>query len=93
MAMALGTNFVFFGGAVMKQSAFYLLTLRKEDLKIAVMTDTLFNLRLDDDDRALLEACATREKLSKSDIVRRAIRAYALSIGVDLETKRKQRNR
>ncbi|MCL4748912.1 MAG: ribbon-helix-helix protein, CopG family [Myxococcales bacterium] len=43
--------------------------------------ETLFTMRLDDEDRALLEACVAREKLSKSDIMRRALRAYAETIG------------
>lgn len=42
----------------------------------------LFNFRLDDDDRALLEALAAHEKLTRSDVVRRAIRAYAAQLGV-----------
>jgi uncharacterized protein (DUF1778 family) len=46
------------------------------------MTEPLFNLRLDDEDRALLEAVATHEKLTKSDVVRRAIRFYAARLGV-----------
>jgi len=41
-----------------------------------------FAVRLDDEDRALLEAISKREKLSKSDIIRRAIRAYAAELGV-----------
>lgn len=40
-------------------------------------------LRLDDEDMALLEACVRVEKLSKSDILRRALRAYAKTLGVD----------
>jgi len=39
-------------------------------------------IRLDAEDRALLEACVKAEKLSKSDILRRALRAYAKTIGV-----------
>ncbi len=41
----------------------------------------LFNIRLDDEDRALLDACATKDKLSRSDVIRRALRAYAKTIG------------
>lgn len=52
------------------------------------MPETLFNLRLDEEDRALLEACSTKEKLSKSDIFRRALRAYAENLGV---TEQRQR--
>jgi hypothetical protein len=42
-------------------------------------------LRLDDEDMALLEACVRAEKLSKSDILRRALRAYAKTLGVDMK--------
>ena len=47
------------------------------------MTDPLIALRLDAEDRALLEECAQHEKLTKSDILRRALRAYAASLGVE----------
>jgi uncharacterized protein (DUF1778 family) len=46
------------------------------------MTEPHMAIRLDAEDRALLEACAKTEKLTKSDILRRALRAYAKSIGV-----------
>lgn len=49
------------------------------------MTDPHIGLRLDTEDRALLEACSKREKLSKSDILRRALRAYAQALGVKAE--------
>jgi uncharacterized protein (DUF1778 family) len=49
------------------------------------MTDPLIALRLDPEDRALLEGCAAREKLTKSDILRRALRAYAATLGVTPE--------
>jgi hypothetical protein len=38
--------------------------------------------RADKEDLALLEACARTEKLSMSDTIRRAIRAYAKQLGV-----------
>lgn len=57
------------------------------------MPDPLFAIRLDDEDRALVEACAAREKLSMSDIVRRAIRAYAKELGVEAVTKRQRPKR
>jgi hypothetical protein len=41
------------------------------------MPEKLINLRMDDEDQALLEACARREKLTKSEILRRALREYA----------------
>ncbi len=42
----------------------------------------LFNVKLDEEDRALLDACAAKDKLTRSDVVRRAVRAYAQQIGV-----------
>lgn len=47
------------------------------------MVEPHIGLRLDDEDRALLEGCAAQEKLSKSDILRRALRAYAKALGVE----------
>lgn len=47
----------------------------------------LFNIRLDDEDRALLDACAAKDKLSRSDVIRRALRAYAETIGAKPEAK------
>ena len=44
--------------------------------------DPLINVRLDEEDRALLEAVSAHEKLTKSDIIRRAIRHYAEHLGV-----------
>lgn len=44
--------------------------------------DPLLNLRLDERDRALLDAMVERERLTKSDVVRRAIRHYAEHLGV-----------
>lgn len=52
------------------------------------MTAALFNLVLDDEDRALLEACAELDKLSKSDVMRRALRTYAAKLGVTERPKR-----
>lgn len=48
-------------------------------------------LRFDAEDRALLEACAAKEKLTRSDILRRALRAYAKTLGVELEPPKRQR--
>ncbi len=48
------------------------------------------------DDLELLEACAQVERLKRSDIVRRAVRAYAVQLGVPIraaarpKTKRKR---
>jgi uncharacterized protein (DUF1778 family) len=49
------------------------------------MTDPHIGLRLDDEDRALLDAVAAHEKLTRSDILRRALRAYAKDLGVTVE--------
>jgi hypothetical protein len=49
------------------------------------MPEPHIGLRLDDEDRALLEACSKREKLSKSDILRRALRDYAVKLGVTVD--------
>ncbi len=39
-------------------------------------------VRMDPEDEQLLVACAAAEKLSMSDTIRRAIRAYAKTLGV-----------
>lgn len=57
------------------------------------MTDPHIGLRLDAEDRALLDACSAKEKLSKSDILRRALREYAVRLGVQAEPKRGRRKR
>lgn len=44
--------------------------------------DPLFNLRLDERDRDLLDALVEHERLTKSDVVRRAIRHYAEHLGI-----------
>jgi len=51
------------------------------------MVDPHIGLRLDEEDRALLDACSAHEKLSKSDVLRRALRAYAKTLGVKAEPK------
>lgn len=57
------------------------------------MPETLINVRLDAEDSALLEACVAREKLTRSDIVRRALRVYAERLGVKPEEKRPGRKK
>lgn len=47
----------------------------------------LINIRLDDEDRALLDATMAHEKLTRSDIIRRAIREYAARLGVKVPKK------
>lgn len=53
------------------------------------MPEPLFVIRLDAEDRALLEACAAKEKLTMSDTTRRAIRAYAVHLGVEATTPKR----
>ena len=55
------------------------------------MPEKLLNIRLDDEDRALLDACAAKEKLTKSDILRRALRDYAAKLGVTVKPARTRR--
>jgi len=57
------------------------------------MSAALFNLVLDDEDRAILDACAELDKLSKSDVMRRALRMYASKLGVSLDPKRPRRKK
>ena len=57
------------------------------------MTDPHIGLRLDAEDRALLEACSAREKLSRSDILRRALREYAQRLGVTAEAPKRVRSK
>jgi metal-responsive CopG/Arc/MetJ family transcriptional regulator len=44
-------------------------------------------VRLDPDDKALLNAVIRAEKLNRSDVMRRALRAYAKQLGVEQPTK------
>jgi uncharacterized protein (DUF1778 family) len=55
------------------------------------MTEPHFALRLDDEDRALLRAVAAKEKLSMSDILRRALRAYAATLGITPESVKRSK--
>ena len=55
------------------------------------MPEKLLNIRMDDEDRALLDACSAKEKLTKSDILRRALRAYAAEIGVTADVAKPKR--
>ncbi len=57
------------------------------------MVDPHIGLRLDKEDRALLDACSAKEKLSKSDILRRALREYAARLGVEATAKRTRRGK
>lgn len=53
--------------------------------------DPLFNLRLDERDRALLDALVDVERLTKSDVMRRALRHYAAHLGIEEPKKPKPR--
>ena len=57
------------------------------------MPEPHIGLRLDTEDRALLDACSKAEKLNKSDIIRRALREYAKKLGVVPEPRRSRRNK
>ncbi|HVW29487.1 MAG TPA: ribbon-helix-helix protein, CopG family [Polyangiaceae bacterium] len=57
------------------------------------MPEPHIGLRLDTEDRALLEACSKAEKLNKSDIIRRALRDYAKKLGVAAEPTRGRRKK
>ncbi|HKY34386.1 MAG TPA: ribbon-helix-helix protein, CopG family [Polyangiaceae bacterium] len=46
-------------------------------------------MRLPPDELALLEALAAHEERSRSDVVRRAIRAYAEKLGVKVKPARR----
>ncbi len=54
------------------------------------MTEPHIAIRLDAEDRALLDECSRREKLTKSDILRRALRAYARMMGVEPESEKRK---
>lgn len=43
--------------------------------------------RADPDDKALLNALIKTEKLNRSDVIRRAIRAYAKQLGITADFK------
>jgi len=40
-------------------------------------------VRFDDEDRQYLDQAAKLERLSRSDIIRRAVRAYAKALGIN----------
>ena len=43
-------------------------------------------LRLDAEDKKIVNALIAAEKLNRSDVIRRAIRAYAKQLGIQLES-------
>jgi len=42
-----------------------------------------FDVRLDEDDNELMNRLVMKEKLSKAEIMRRALRVYAKSVGLE----------
>lgn len=61
-------------------------TLLNAVLRSARMVEKpIVGLRLSPDELALLEAIAAHEERSRSDVVRRAIRAYAEKLGVSVK--------
>jgi len=46
-------------------------------------------IRFTPEDLELLDALAAREERNRSDVVRRAVRAYAGKLGVDVKPKRR----
>jgi len=54
---------------------------------------TTISVKFPPDDLALLEACARAERLKRSDVVRRAVRAYAEVLGVNGNRERPRQRR
>jgi metal-responsive CopG/Arc/MetJ family transcriptional regulator len=53
----------------------------------------LIGLRLDPDELELLDALAEKEERNRSDVIRRAIRAYAEALGVTVKSKKRPAKR
>lgn len=47
-------------------------------------------LRLDAEDKKIVNALIAAEKLNRSDVIRRAIRYYAKSLGVEIQNPHKK---
>lgn len=54
------------------------------------MSTPIHSVKLDEEDVALLEAVIRYEKLTKSDVIRRAIRTYASQLGVTVQPSKRQ---
>jgi len=50
--------------------------------------DQVFNIRLDSEDRDILDAIAEAEKLPRSDVLRRGLRHYGKLLGVKVPKRR-----
>jgi metal-responsive CopG/Arc/MetJ family transcriptional regulator len=53
----------------------------------------IVGIRFPEDELALLDALAAHEERSRSDTVRRAVRAYAEKLGVTVESKPKRKKK
>lgn len=51
-------------------------------MAMALDRDLVFNIRLDAEDRAILDAVAVSEKMARAAVIRRAVRHYAEHLGV-----------
>lgn len=60
---------------------------------MSARADTVFNFRIDAEDRALLDALAAAEKLSRADVLKRAMREHAKRLGVEAPPPKKARTR
>jgi len=58
---------------------------------VAARANQVFNFRLDSEDRSLLDALAEVEKLSRGDVLRRALRHYAKTLGVAPHSQRSKK--
>jgi metal-responsive CopG/Arc/MetJ family transcriptional regulator len=56
---------------------------------LAMTRSPTIGIRFTSEDLELLDLLAEKEERNRSDIVRRAIRAYAVSLGVTVKPKRK----
>ena len=53
-----------------------------------MVRNPIVGVRFTLEDLELLDAVATKEERKRSDVVRRAVRAYAQGVGVELKVKR-----
>jgi hypothetical protein len=61
--------------------------------KEQVSAGSMKAIRFDSEDEQILKACCDHEKLSLSDTVRRAVRAYAKQLGIETPSPKSQRPR
>ena len=50
--------------------------------------DAIYTIRMNETDRATLDAVAEHEDLSRADIVRRSVRHYAAHLGVKIPRRK-----